>query len=457
MTVELMRAPFPITYRELYLPRGIKDWAGPLPSSRYNGHELVFTGARHGTTAGGVHFTGAANSNIIVAANAIQNGQQAIHITIRFKLDQPFAAGAASNFYLFQKLAAVSDWIRVYLRAADGLLIWEQGDGLGGAGIQFTLTSTTAAWAAGVWHIVTLSLTSTPTQRLIVDGTVEDTDTAVAVATPAAGDMVIGNSVAAGVDGVIGVVSWVVIGVGATAATALTANEEGDLNRGIPPPTAKVQYELLLDEGRGVTAYDRGSAGGNGTLGAIASWAFGQVQQPVISFDGINDVATGAVGANINGAITLVWAGKLKAHYDGVLDDHYFVEYWVDATHHCMIYLNSITGDVRFIGVSAGTNVVCDLHGFGIEIDDYAIFIATLTADGVAKLYANGQLHSVDTGLAAFPAGGGIAYIGAEDSPAYYDVSKPLLVGLIDGAFTNQQALAYSRFLDRIFNLGVVT
>ncbi|KKN16377.1 hypothetical protein LCGC14_0976720, partial [marine sediment metagenome] len=108
------------------------------------------------------------------------------------------------------------------------------------------------------------------------------------------------------------------------------------------------------------------------------------------------------------------------------------------------------------ICAAAGTNAVADLNGFAIEIDDYAIFIGTVTAGGVIKLFANGILHETDTGLAAIAAGGITTYIGAEDTPAFWDVSKPLLVALIDGALTDKQVLAYSRWLDRIFNLGVV-
>ena len=446
-------APFGVTYRELWLPPGIKGWTGPLPPSVEGGHELAFTGARHGTTADGVHCTGAANSNIIVAANAIQNAQQAIHITIRFKLDQAFAAGAASNFYLFQKLAAVSDWIRVYLRAADGLLLWEQGDGLGGAGIQFTLTSTTAAWAAGVWHIVTLSLTSTPTQRLIVDGTVEDTDTAVAVATPPGGDMVIGNSVAAGVDGVIGVISWVVIGVGATAATALTAAEETDLSKGIPPPTAKVQYELLLDEGRGVTAYDRGSAGGNGTLGAVATWAWGQVQQPVISLDAINDGAVSGAGVDISGDITLVWVGKMKSTYANLGGDHFFCRIFADVNNYIDLAYDFASDMLRFVVTGSGAVGVVNWT-VKPSIDNYMIFIGLVRASGQIKFLVNGLYNYISTGVGAI-AGAAIAYIGSSHNATRYEISKPLFAALIDGAFTDKQALAYSRYLRNLFNLPI--
>lgn len=455
MTVELMRSPFPLTYRELYLPRGIKDWAGPLPSSRYDGHELTFTGARHGTTADGVHFTGAANSNIVIANNAIQNGQEAIHITIRFKLDQPFAAGAASNFYLFRKFNAVSDWIRVYLRAVDGLLVWEQGDGLGGAGIQFTLTSTTASWAAGVWHIITVSLTNTPTQRLIVDGTVEDTDTAAAVATPPGGDMVIGNSAAAGVDGVIGVISWVVIGVGTTAATALTVGEETDLSKGFPPPMAKVQYMFLLDEGRGAVAYDRGSAGGNGTIGAVSTWAWGRVKQPVISLDGLTDFAVSPAGVDISGDLTWAWVAKMKSTYDGLSKHAYLFKFRINANNDVYLNYHFAGNHLNWTTIAGGVAGQC-FYYTKPAIDDYWIIIGTLAVSGVQAFYVNGVLVNLDISAGILPGLPATATVGSiQGGGGGWDVSKPLFLGLMDTAFTNKQALAYSRFLSKIFNLGL--
>ncbi len=235
-------APFAISHRELWLPEHIRGTQ--LPPFRGDAHALTLTGAQKRTTSDGVHFTGTATSNIIIAANAGQNAQAACHITIRFKLDTTFAAGAPSNFYLAQKLLAADNYLRVYLKALDGKLYWEQGNLAGG--IQFTLTSTTVSWTAGTWYIVTVSLTGTPTQRLLVNGTVEDTDVAAAVATPNGGDIVIGSSSDGGVDGVVGTISWVVIGVGTTAATALTAAEEIDLSRRLKALAAQQGREIVV-------------------------------------------------------------------------------------------------------------------------------------------------------------------------------------------------------------------
>lgn len=452
MTVGLMRAPFPITYRELWLPRGIKGWTGPLPPSRYNGHELAFTGARRGTTCDGVHFTGAPTSNI--NCGAIHDNVTKLWISFRFKLDQPFDTGAAGSLHLFGKILGAGDYLDIALDVADGKIKWRQ---YTGAAQDFELIGCTAAgditsWEAGRWYHVLASLSDTAggIQRFLIDN-YADADTQAAANTPNGGDFIIGDEDDPGNgNGFQGVIADFFCEEGVDLAT----NREDDLYRGIAPITADNRW--LLDEGRGVTAYDRGVAGNNGTLDTSSTWAWGRVKQPIISLDGRNDHAQSAAGVDVSGAVTMVWAGKMKAHYDGVLEDKYFVEYWIDNNNHYQIYLHSLIGDVRFLCAAAGTTAVADLHGFAIEIDDYAIFIGTVTAGGVIQLFANGVLHDTDTGLAPIAAGGITTYIGAEDSPAYWDISKPLMVALIEGAFDQKQALDYSRWLDRIFNLGVV-
>lgn len=447
--LSLTNSPFPLTYRELWLPRGIKGWTGPLPSSRYNGHGLTFTGARHGTTADGVHFTGAATSNI--NCGAIHDNAATYWVSFRFKLDQRYVAGSG-DMYLWGKHVDATHFVWLILKTADGKLYFEGDDALGN---NFSIAAQDGVadittWEAGRWYHVMASISAANDVRFRIDnGTVVAVVTAIAF--PNGGDFIIGDyedpGAGTGFEGVIADF------FGSTIDN--TVNEEEDLYRGIPQ--TDVVNEWLLDEGRGVTAYDRGSGADNGTLDTTASWAWGQVKQPIISLDGINDHAQSAAGVDVSGAVTMVWAGKLKAIYDGVQSDHYFVEYFIDNANHYQIYLNDITGDVRLLCSAGGTTAVADLHAFPIEIDDYAIFIGTVTAGGVIKLYANGILHDTDTGLAAIAGGGITTYIGAEDSPAFWDVSKPLLVALIDGAFTQQQALAYSRWLDRILNLGVVT
>ena len=457
MTLALPGAPFPITYRELWLPPGINENAS-LPTSIEGGHGLTLTGARKGTTVDGVHFTGAVTSNI--NCGAIHNAAAKLYISFRFKLDQPFAPGSPTQ-RLWAKLIDGDNRIRIFLDTGTGKLWF----GLRTAATtRFNIAAQDGgadidSWEAGRWYHVLASISDTVgIGRFIVDnGTIVLTNDVNPVQN--GGDFVIGDEDdPGGGSGFEGVIADVFCEEGVD----LTATQEEDLYRGIPPVT--VDNEWLLDEGRGPTAYDRGADGNNGALDAAGlaavpptlGWSWGRVKQPVISFDGINDHGQSSAGVDVSGAVTIVWAGKLKAIYDGVSDDHYLVEYFIDNTNHYQINYNLITGDMRFLCVAAGTSVFADLTAFPIVIDDYAIFIGTVTAGGVIKLFANGILHETGIGLPAIAGGGMTAYIGAEDTPAYWDVSKPLLVGLIDGAFTDKQVLAYSRWLDRVFNLGVV-
>jgi len=450
MAVDISRAPFSVKYRELWLPRGINENAS-LPSSRYDGHGLAFTGARRGTTCDGVHFDGTATSNINLGA--IHDNAATFYLSSRFKFDQSFSIAATTDQYIWGKFLDATHFLWLVFKAADGKLYFEGQDG--GAN-DFSIAAQDggvdiANWEAGRWYNVIASISVANDVRFIIDnGTVVTVVTAIAL--PNGGDLVFGDSDDPGAGtGFKGVIADFFCEEGVD----LTPNQEEDYYRGIPIATVDNAYPL--DEGRGTTAYDRGADGNNGTLDTTATWAWGRVKQPVISFDGINDHAIGAIGTDVSGAVTIIWVGKLKAIYDGVQDDHYLVEYFIDNNNNYTLYLNSITGDIRFLCVAAGTNAVADLNAFGIEIDDYAIFIGTVTAAGRIQLFANGRLHATDNGLAPIAAGGVITYVGAEDSPAYYDVSKPLMVALIEGVFDQVQALEYSRFLDKVFNLGVVT
>jgi hypothetical protein len=316
---------------------------------------------------------------------------------------------------------------------------------------RFIIGTVETSWNAGQWYHVLLSISDTNAVRFIIDNGTPVTDADVSAA-PNGGDVIIGDiDDPGGGNGFKGVVSDVFVGT-----DDLTANEELSLYNGIPPwAPADAVNAYPLDEGRGVTAYDRGTGGNNGTLDTSATWAWGRVKQPVISLDGINDHAQSSAGADVSGAITAVWAGKLKARYGSVITDHTLLEFFIDNTNWYGLFFNPLTHDFRWQCNAVGTSVICDTHGFTPEIDDYVIFIGIATAGGVTKLFTNSVLDDVATGLPPIAAGGITAFIGAEDTPAYWDVSKPLLAGLIEGAFTNQQVLAYSRFLNKIFNLGL--
>ncbi len=452
MSTNIKKMPFPVTYRELWLPEGINTDV-TLPTAPPKGHGLTLQGAQKGTTCDGVHLTGGATSNIVIVDNAIQNSQQAFHITIRFKLDTTFDATAPADFVLFKKTEGVNDWLKIFLENADGRLHFDHRIGIG---MVFQLASATNSWLAGVWYTVTCELTSTPTQRMIVNGVEEDAHTDAAQPTPASGAMVLFSSADGDADGIVGTVSWVVIGVGATATVALTVLEEGYLNAGIPPVTAKVQYMLLLDEGRGVTATNRGSAGagGNGTLDSACTWKFGAVRQPCLSLDSINDYAVSSSGVDISGAITLVWAGKMKSTYASTAIDRDLIELFIDNTNLYGLYYNLLTNDLDWHKITGGGSDKAS-GVLAPTIDEYKILIATATVAGVLALYSNGVLLDTGTWAAPMPALAAVAYIGAEDSPANFDISKPLFIGLIEGAFTAAQAKTYSRWLNAKLGLGL--
>jgi len=229
----------------------------------------------------------------------------------------------------------------------------------------------------------------------------------------------------------------------------LTTDEEADLYKGIPP--ADTVNEYLLDEGRGTTAYDRGSGGNNGTLDSDAIWAWGSCRQPVLSLDRINDHAQSSAGVDILGDFTFVWVGKLKSTYAGysILKHKFQVLGRIDANNYFQL-LYHLTQDALMWWVTGqGTSVSAAL-GRTVEIDEYIVLIGTYTAAGVLKFYDNGSLTSSATGGDALVGGGGVAYIGSNQTPDHYDISKPLMIALIDGALTE-----YSRWLNNIFNLGL--
>ncbi len=447
-------APFPVTYRELWAPEHIRGTQ--LPPFRGDAHPVTLTGAQKQTTCDGVDFDGTVNASIVVPNDASQNAQQAFAITIRFTPRNTFAAGAPNNQFLLRKVTG-NEWIQVWLSTADGALHWSQGDG--GGGDQFLLISTTINWAAGVEHIVTCSMTNTPTQRLIVDGVVQDTDVAAARATPNAGNMIIGNAAAGDVQAFLGTISWVVIGVGTTAATALTVAEEGDLSKGMPPPTAKVQYQYLMDEGRPAGAggaaiiYNRGSVAVNGQLSTGCSWKWGKVKQAVLSCNGIDNFGQSGATVDIGGDTTYVQVVRMMSTYSALSGLRCLSQIRVDNNNNLALIYLSATNVIRFNSDSAGVSVVADYVGKP-AIGDYWIIIGTRSG-GAVKLYIQGSLVATGIGGGVMTVGGATAWIGRHAWAGFYDNHKTLRFGLIEGIFTDAQARTYSRWLRDVYNLPI--
>jgi len=444
MTLALPGAPFPVTYRELWLPRAINENAS-LPTSVEGGHGLAFTGARRGTTCDGVHFTGAADSNM--NCGALHNAVAKLWVSLRFKLDQPFSNAAATDQYLWGKWLDGDNYIMLYLESTDGRLYFK----------LRTLTVTRfsipaldaggqiSSWEAGRWYNALCSISSVNGARFLLDNfpnTDADTNPA-----PNGGELIFGDLDDPGAGlGFQGVEVDIFIGT-----DDLSVAEEYNLYAGFPP--ADVVNEYPLDEGRGVTAYDRGSGGNNGTLDTTATWKFGQLESPVISLDGVNDVVI-ATNCDISDSFTMVWAGKIKSTYDTLVANKIICMCIVDANNYIQLFYNSALNTIRIIVTGGGAVSITNVPT-SYSIDDYAIIMASQIPSGLLTCYQNGVLVGNATGALATPAGGGTFYLGRQSAAANYDLSKPLMVALIEGAFNQAQALAYSRYLKKVFNLPI--
>ena len=435
----LPKTPFPVTFRESWLPPAINGVG--LPSSVEGGHPLALTGARLGSTVDGVHFTGAVDSNI--NAGAIHDNIAKLWISFRFKLDQLHDSGAVTSMTLWGKDLDATHRIRVTLES-NGKLYIEQKDGA----TVFLLWSVEDTWNAGQWYHVLASLSDTvPAQRLIIDGGTPVTDTQAAVNTPNGGDFVIGDlDDPGGGLGFRGVIADFVCGI-----DDLSTAEEEDLYKGIPPADAVNFWPLR--EGRGVTAYDRGSGGDDGTLDTTASWSFGQVEQPILDLDGMNDVGISSSGVDISGNLTLVWVGKMKSSYDGLSDGHYQVRIRVDGNNQLDFQYLAASDEIIFVYTGNG-NIAIAGYADKPAIDDYMIMIGVGMSGVGAKLFINGSLSEFAGNPAAIPAGVATAFIGRRHV-ADYDLSTPLFIALIDGAFTAKQARAFTQWLKDIYNLPI--
>jgi len=110
---------------------------------------------------------------------------------------------------------------------------------------------------------------------------------------------------------------------------------------------------------------------------------------------------------------------------------------------------------LRIRADGSGGALLIDYTTTATSIDDYWILIETVTLAGVVTAFLNGSLIGSTAGLGTILGLAATAYIGVHSGLTNYGISKPLLVALIDGAFTAKQALAYSRYLKNVFNLPI--
>lgn len=446
--IALPGAPFPVTYRELWLPPSINGNA-TLPTSAEGGHGLALTGARKGTTVDGVHGNGAVTSNINCGANAIDNASAKYWVSLRFRLDQDWTTGDGDQ-YLWGKFIDATHYIRLKLNSATGALVFEKIEVAAGFTMSIASPAGDGIWHAGVWYQTLCSISDTAGARFKVNDANLQTDVDVS-AMPNGGDLCFLDFDDPGAGtGFEGVEVDIFCG-----NDNLSGTEETELYKGFPP--ADTIHIYLLDEGRGLgagIAIDRGLGADNGALDTSCEWAFGQVQQPVLSLDSINDFGQSSAGVDISGDLTLVWVGKMKSSYNALAGAHIPLVIFIDAGNYLeFVYFN--TDDVLEFTTVTGGVVTRSQYAGKPAIDDYMIFIGTLTIGGVQKFFVNGTLIETDTGVPAFPGAAATAYLGTYPGPLFLGISKPLIADLIDGAFTDKQVLAYSRWLRNVFNLPI--
>ena len=403
-------------------------------------------GAR--TASGVLHFTGSATSN--VNCGAIHNASAKLWVSFWFKLDQEFSSANGADLRLFGKFVSGANYIRVYLDAANGALVFASIDG----GVWHFLITVATSWNAGQWYNVIASMSDVAGMRLRIDGGVAVVNPAYVDAVPNGGDFVIGDSDDPGAGtGFEGIIADFFCEEG----TDLSVLEETDLYNGIPPAT--VDNEYLLDEGRGVTAVDRGADNDPGTLDTTATWAWGQVQQPVLSLDGRNDRGESSDGIDISGDLTMVLVIKAGSTYDGLSGSKRMFTIAVNGDEdNNRISLAYLTGTDLLFWECKGGGAASILVTYSTKpaIGDYLILIGTKTVAGNMQYFVQGSLVGTDTGAGVVTSAAAIAYFGMRWNAADFDVSKTLMAALIDGAFTQQQARAYSRYLKNVFNLPIV-
>lgn len=428
-------------FRELWLPELINNNA-TLQRSGDDGHQLALTGARKGLTSDGVHgVPGVVTSNINLTA--IHDNENILWVSFRFKLDQAFAAGAAANQHLFGKYDGVNDYLICWLNAVDGKLYMAHDE----AATLETIASTETSWAANTWYHVIVSCHNVNGQRMIVNGgtavTVPANTTAISL-TAALCLMARDDGVSN--EGLAGVMEDVAIGI-----AALTVAEEADLYKGIVPAAATQFYPL--DEGRGVTAYDRGTGVNNGTLDTSCTWQFGTVKLAALSLDGINDRAQSTAGVDISGNLTLILVIKAKSTYNALVASHELIRLRVDDNNLVKIHYYLTDDKIRFLVNGGGTPADVD-YSTKPAIDSYLILVGTVSS-GTLKFYVNAAYIGQATGAGAVSGAAAIAYIGATNTPDQWDPSTPLLAALVAGALDENEVREVSRRIDSRFDLGV--
>jgi len=321
-------------------------------------------------------------------------------------------------------------------------------------GVDETVSTTKVSWAADTeWQVaftLATAIAGTISVRLYINGVAENTnDQCDTVLTIPAGDTTYGYDGTTCLTGKItrGPMVW---------STAIVSEANLLLvYKGIPFATNLV-LQHQLDEGRGLAVDDKATgAACDGVISGTNTaniWDY-DVRQVCMGLDGRTGYAVSAAGVDISGDVTSVWAGKVKSTYDTLATRNYLMTFHISVNDRFILYYYNVSNEILFTATGAGT---AKEAAWSVKpaIDDYLIIIATISVTGAVQLFINGSLIDSDTALPAISNAAATAYLG-RDTTLYYDVSKPIFVPLIDGAFNGKQVLQYSRDLDNWLGTGL--
>lgn len=414
-----------------------------IPSKIRGGQLLTLTNAAtRRTTCDGVHFlAGVDTSNVKFADpyDAVNDWWA----SFRFKLEQDFSDASSTDMYIIGKYVDATNYLTVFLDATDGKLYMIHREG---ATIE-TISSLEGSWTAGTWYHVLVSCSTTNGQRIIIDGMAAQTEAANQTAISLIADICIGaRDDGTSTEGIAGVIADMIMD-----NIALSTANEALLAKGIRVTTPLNIFEF--DEGRGTTANDRGSGADNGTLDSSCTWSFGQVRLSCLSLDGIDDHAVSSGGIDISGELSVIWVGKMKSTFLNLAANSTLLEIYIDANDSIRFFADASSLLSFYV---EGSNAPKTLTVLATHtIDDYLILVGTVDQSGNAAFYRDGISVDTDTEVGDRSADPATAYIGAINTPAAYDGSKPILIGLIEGELSASDVELLSRRIDQRYNLGI--
>ena len=438
-------------FRELWLPQNTIPNSSLLYSAD-GGHPLTLTGALLSSTVNGLEMRGAELITITDHAD--------IHITNNltvvlpaFILSSTFSAASAADMGLMNLNNGA---VIARLNSTTGALdfIFNDVDG----GVDETVSTTKVSWAAGtLWQVAFTFVnngTGVISVRLYINSVAENTNDQVdgLIVVP------VGNTTL-GTDGVTFFTGkfqrmFLVYDTAILTLTQLLRIYKGEVY------LTNLKAYLPFDHpGRGLTMPDR-SVGGN-CSGAIsgtntaAIWDFGAVKQPALGLDGVNDYGQSSSGVSIVRDCSLVLVCKMGSTYDALAGYHRFITCRMDGENYITIMYASDTDTIGFFAeATEGTQEGLPYAGKP-SIGGYWIMLLTLTSGGVIEAFINGTSIGTDTGVGAISAGAATVYVGTTSATPDFDMNKTLLIALIEGALSTQEAKEVTRNINNLSGLGL--